>query len=224
MLKHTILIMALFILIFSPVIASPPKWELIGNTQYSMVLMTKVFLNGEEFRSNGGKNMLGAFGPNGSYDCRAVAVWQSVPEKDWCFWYLTIIGNIEGETIRFKIYDAETDAVYDCDETMEFVINATYGNPQEPFEITSFGIAPGKIEGIITLSGGKGELEKVKILIDDYIIYPDSRGYYSLDISPGVYNMAVFLSGYKTQSKDEVKVSEGLTTRKVNFTLEPLNK
>jgi len=222
MYKRIILTSALFVVVFSSVIANPPKWELIGNTQFSMVLMAKVSLNGEEFKSNNGKNMLGAFGPGGTNDCRSIAKWEAHPKQGWFFWYLTIIGNIEGEPIRFKIYDACTDAVYDCNEMKEFVKDATYGTPPEPFELTSYGISPGKIEGVISLSDGNGKVENVKILIADYIIHPDSKGYYSIDISPNVYNMAVFLSGYKTQTKDEIKVSEGLTTRKVNFTLKSL--
>ncbi len=118
--------------------ADPPNWEHIYGTQYSMVLMAEVTFDGVVFEGNG-NNMLGAFGPDGESDCRAVGIWQPAnpPYYDG-YWYLTIVGNIIGEEINFKIYDDSTDVVYDCNEIIVFEDGETIGSPFEPYMLTSY--------------------------------------------------------------------------------------
>ncbi len=76
-------------------------------------------------------NNIVAFGPDGETDCRAIGTWLEEPE----LWYFTIVGNINGEEISFKIY--EDDKVYDCNQTLTFEDNATIGTPRSPYQIES---------------------------------------------------------------------------------------
>ena len=114
----------------------PPDWEVITGTQYNMILMAQVEFNLEPF-DNTDDNMVGAFGPEGEQDCRSIGVWQPPNPPYWDgYWYFTIVGNIDGEDISFKIYDSETEAIYDCYETIFFEDNATIGSPTDLFELT----------------------------------------------------------------------------------------
>ncbi len=114
-----------------------PEWQVITGTEYSMVLMARVTHNGQSFTGDNQDNMVAAFGPGGESDCRSIAVWQP-PIQDWDgYWYFTIVGDIQNEPITFKIYDAETDQVYNCLDTLEFHINDTYGSPDNPVQLTT---------------------------------------------------------------------------------------
>ena len=114
----------------------PPEWEVITGTQYNMILMAQVEFNLELF-DNTDDNMVGAFGPGGEQDCRSIGVWQEPNPPHWDgWWYFTIVGNDNGDTISFKIYDSETEAIYDCYETILFENNVTIGSPTDLFELT----------------------------------------------------------------------------------------
>lgn len=132
----------LIILVFSIVSADSPDWEQIQGTQYSMVLMAQITFDSELFEGVG-NNMAGAFGPGGETDCRSVGFWEEPNPPHWDgYWYFTIVGNTNGETISFKIYNEDTDSIYDCLETITFEDNTTVGNPSDPFDLTvfSFGV------------------------------------------------------------------------------------
>ena len=125
----------------------PPDWEVITGTQYNMILMAQVEFNLELF-DNTGDNMVGAFGPGGEQDCRSIGVWQEPNPPYWDgWWYFTIVGNIDGEDISFKIYDSVSETIYDCYETILFEDNATIGSPTDLFELTCGETA---IEDILT--------------------------------------------------------------------------
>ncbi len=85
----------------------------------------------------GDSNIAAAFGPPlpAPYDtitCRSIGLWQSVVN----IWYFTIVGDVNGDTITFKVYDAEDDMVYDCFETVIFQDGETIGEPTDPFLLT----------------------------------------------------------------------------------------
>ncbi len=122
--------------IANPIRNDPPQWEIISGTEYSMVLMSSVTLDGAIF-DNTGENCVAAFGPGGDVDCRSIGVWQepNPPYYDG-FWYFTIVGNTIGDTISFKLYDESSDEVYSCNEMVIFDNNATIGIPSEPFLLT----------------------------------------------------------------------------------------
>ncbi|MEA1973605.1 MAG: T9SS type A sorting domain-containing protein [Candidatus Cloacimonadota bacterium] len=112
-----------------------PDWEVIGGTQYSFVLMADVYFDEQEFIYNG-SNGFAAFGEDGT--CRGIAIGVE-PTEDWdgC-WYMTVVGNLNDEEISFKIYDDESDSVFDCDETIAFADNETFGSPQDEIEFYAF--------------------------------------------------------------------------------------
>ena len=145
-----ILSIILIILASSIVCADPPNWEQIQGTQYSMVLMAQITFDSELFEGVG-NNMAGAFGPGGEQNCRSIGVWLEPNPPYWDgYWYFTIVGNIEGEDISFKIYDSETEAIYGCYETILFEDNATIGSAHDPVIITAGISAPENVQIEIT--------------------------------------------------------------------------
>jgi hypothetical protein len=122
----------------------PPTWEHITGTQYSMILMAEVDLDGENFTSDG-ENIIAAFGPGGETDCRSIGNWQepNPPSSDG-FWYFTIVGNDNGDEISFKLYDEISDQVFNCNEIITFEIDEIIGSPDDLYAITATGSGIGK--------------------------------------------------------------------------------
>ena len=100
--------------------------KVISGTQYNMVLMAQLIVDNELIRGNN-ENEIIAYGPGGETDCRAIGIWLEDPE----LWYLTIVGNENGEEISFKIY--KDDKVYKCFEKIIFEDNAIIGTPHSPY-------------------------------------------------------------------------------------------
>ncbi|RLC45459.1 MAG: hypothetical protein DRH57_07945, partial [Candidatus Cloacimonadota bacterium] len=201
----------------------PPDWQQIGGTQFNMVLMAKVFLNGNTF-DDSDDNIIGAFGPGGVDDCRELGEWNEDPLQNWYFWYFTIVSNIEqGEEISFKLYDTQTDSVYDCNETVVFIDNTTIGSPESPFIIT-VGLMPdtGTIQGTVSLESGSGNVEDVQVSAGWIVTNPDSNGFYSIEIYPGIYDVTASLTNYQSQTIENVEVLENTITDSIDFLLSPL--
>ena len=109
------------------------NWEVIPGTQYNMISYVTTSLDGE-YLTKTGSNQFGAFGSGGTSDCRGIAVWQEgnyhyPPYFEWNgyydldgYWYITMVSNNNSgtDTISFKVYDTETDSIYDCYETIIF--------------------------------------------------------------------------------------------------------
>ncbi len=76
----------------------------------------------------------------------------------------------------------------------------------------------GFISGVITLSGGSGNIEEVAIEVDGCVVNPNSDGYYSIKIGEGKYDVAASLCAYGTVIKNNIDVIPGYTTVR-NFTL-----
>jgi len=113
----------------------PPLWEVISGTQYSMVLMTAIYLDNEPFTLNNG-NIAAAFGPAGESDCRSLAAWQpSNPPNYDGFWYFTIVANDFDEEIFFRIYDQSSDSIYLSSQSLTFADNAVTGSPYELYSL-----------------------------------------------------------------------------------------
>ena len=93
--------------------AASPTWAPITGTQYNMVAFGDVYL--DDVKLSGTGNMIGAFGPGGDSDCRASG---NVSEAG--VYYLTIVGNTNGDTISFKVYDSSSDQIYNVTETVTF--------------------------------------------------------------------------------------------------------
>ena len=105
------------------------NWIVIPNTQFNMVLFSTATLDGK-FTDDSESNQLAAFGPYGDNDCRGIATWLEGNHPQWNgywdlngFWYFTIVSNNNSgtEEIHFKLYETETDSIYDFAETISFV-------------------------------------------------------------------------------------------------------
>ena len=115
-----------------------PNWQPITGTEYSMVLMASVEFNELPFEGTNENNIVAAFGPAGEDDCRAIAVWEDANPPYWDgYWYFTIVGNENNEDISFKIYNAERDSIYNCEESISFSNDQTVGDPFSPYAITA---------------------------------------------------------------------------------------
>jgi len=137
MIQKIISIITLFVFLYSLLFSDPPDWAPITGTEHSMVLISQIMYEGMYFIGGGNLNMAGAFGPGGETDCRSVAVWQEPYPPYWDgYWYFTIVGDINGESISFKIYNEDNDSLYDCYETISFENNATIGDPYDPYELS----------------------------------------------------------------------------------------
>ena len=97
-----------------------------------MFLKGEITLEGEYFEGIG-DNMAGAFCWTDSLECRGIATWQATG-----FWFFYIVSNVNnGEEITFKIYDSETDTIYNCNETIIFENGTTIGTSSNPYQLTA---------------------------------------------------------------------------------------
>jgi hypothetical protein len=104
------------------VMAAPPTWTPITGNQYNMVAYGDLYVSG--IKVNRTDYILGAFGPGGTTDCRAIAN----PEANGAY-YLTILGDV-GTIIRitFKVFDPSSGSggvIYDVMESINFVMDGT---------------------------------------------------------------------------------------------------
>ncbi|MCK4338815.1 MAG: T9SS type A sorting domain-containing protein, partial [Candidatus Cloacimonetes bacterium] len=99
------------------------------------------------------------------------------------------------------------------------------GDPNSPLDpdetiadMGAFYYPHGNIEGMVTLTGGCGNVNDVDIWAISNIVNPDSTGNYVLRIPPGIYNVIASLEGYHLQTINNVVVELGQTTQ-INFNL-----
>ena len=85
--KTKIILILAVTLVAANIWATPPNWEPIQGTQYSMVLIATASIDDVEFTGTG-TNMFAAFGPGGESDCRGLGTWYTNG-----FWYFTVVGN-----------------------------------------------------------------------------------------------------------------------------------
>jgi len=178
--KYLIFILFIFFIFSTKIFASPPNWQQITGTQYSMVLMANITINNNVALSGTDNNMAAAFGPAHSdsvNDCRALGLWEEPTSSHNGFWYFTIVGNENGETIFFKVYYEEADEVYDCNETIIFENNATIGELETPFNLTVDALLPPDEVNIQILSSK--DSVKISWVDDDFSkkIYTASNPY-----------------------------------------------
>ena len=95
-----------------------PDWKPISGNQYNMALFGKIILDGVDFGRGG--FTLYSFGPGGENDCRS----ESEISTEGTY-YATIRGNINGQTIHFKVYDYLSGNTYDLKDTIVFGIDDT---------------------------------------------------------------------------------------------------
>lgn len=208
-----ILALLLFSVCIIGLIAEAPDWEKISGTQYSMVMISEVWFNAQPFTGSG-ENMLGAFGPGGESDCRDVALWDANG-----YWYFTIVGNINGETIAFKIYDEATDTVYDCAQTVTFQDNLLIGSPSAPYTLS---VGTSNISGhvtLITTTPPMGTVSDVNITNGNSTTHPNQNGEYLLPSLPGIYTITFSMPGYNTVTYTNIVVIQNQTTENIDATM-----
>lgn len=85
-------------------------------------------------------------------------------------------------------------------------------------------VNPAYVSGTITLSGGSGKVEDVKVGIGA-TVHPDINGRYIFAISApdSFYNVSASLNNYLEQEIKDVDIKAGVTTQDVNFDLEYYN-
>jgi len=202
----------LIILLSLTLWADPPSWEQISGTQFSMVVMAQINFSGDNF-SPGNGNIVAAFGPGGETDCRAIGSWQTPNPPLEHFWYFTVVANDAAEDITFKIYDGDSDTVFDCATTIVFINDNTIGSPTEPFQIST---EIGTLSGTVTLLP-EGDPTLVTVTAGGYSANPDASGNYSMQMAPGSYTVNASLAGYAEASAN-IQVQIGQTTTQ-NFNL-----
>ncbi len=135
--RKSFILLSIFVLSVTTLFSSPPDWEPIQGTQYSMVLFGEIYLYSVTFTGTDSSNIAAAFGPGGELDCRSIGAWQPDNPPYWDgYWYFTIVGNDNGDPISFKIYNSNNDSVYNCNETINFEDGTTTGNPVNPYNLT----------------------------------------------------------------------------------------
>jgi hypothetical protein len=94
-------------------------WVPLEDLQYNMIVYGKAF-NGNSPAAVG--DWLGAFGPGGTSDCRAIAAVQSNGN-----YYITIGSNeTSGETIVFQLWPLPSGPAIDGSESITFIENGVY--------------------------------------------------------------------------------------------------
>ncbi len=178
--RMTVVIAILAIAMAPNASAEPPNWNPIEGNEYTMIALGNVYANGSLVNQSG--YILGAFGPEGN-NRAATDV-----DSDGSY-FLTIRGNTNGDTISFKVYDPNLDAVLDADETISFQDN---GVENQDLHAAAIGISG-------QATGGAGGTVYVVALTDLFAIPPvaetqaDASGNYLLTGLPdGSYYIVAF--------------------------------
>lgn len=86
-------------------------------------------------------------------------------------------------------------------------------------------IPVGTINGMVTLTNGSGSIVLVQVHAGTAITNPDATGHYSMQVSPGTYNVIATLTAYIPDTVYNVVVADGQTVNNINLflTLAPTN-
>ncbi len=124
---------------------SMPSWTPITGNAHNMISYGHVYNDGVLI--NGAGYYLVSFGPAGEEDCRSASEVSSGG-----FYYATIKGDTNGETIYFKIYETCTDKTYYIKETLSFQAD----DVKADLDLNLTARATVTISGKVTSGGGKG--------------------------------------------------------------------
>lgn len=113
--------------------AQDPNWTVDENNfEYTMSFVAFLNINGTTLSSENDK--VGAFVNN---ELRGVSNLTYASSNDRYYAYLTIFSNTNDEVVTFKVYDSNADQVEDVVETINFEINAHYGDLFQAYSIAS---------------------------------------------------------------------------------------
>ena len=131
--KKTILSAVIFLFTGIYAFAQVPTWSVNENDfEYNMSFVA--FLNIDGVTLSSTNDMIGAFVND---ECRGVTNLIYVPAKDRYYAYFNVFSNTNGEAISFKVYDSANDTVVDISKTINFQINALFGDIAQAFSFAS---------------------------------------------------------------------------------------
>lgn len=114
-------------------LGTPPVWQ-VQPSSYTYTMNITAQLNMDCTDLNDTANMLGAFV---SGNCRGV-VHSAVPVQGRYLAFLTIYSNsYTGDTISFRIYNAQTDSVYAVSYQAVFTDGVSFGTPAAPLSMAT---------------------------------------------------------------------------------------
>ncbi|WP_203257047.1 hypothetical protein [Hyunsoonleella ulvae] len=131
--KKTILSAVIFLFTGIYAFAQVPTWSVNENDfEYNMSFVA--FLNIDGVTLSSTNDMIGAFVND---ECRGVANLIYVASKDRYYAYFNVFSNTNGEAISFKVYDSANDKVVDISKTINFQINALFGDIAQAYSFAS---------------------------------------------------------------------------------------
>ena len=149
------------------VYAEAPDWS-VDAEEYSssLSLVSEFYLNQEVFDS---QNIVGAFVGE---ECRGVSTVAAY--GDGYVYLITIYGNTAGETVTFKAWVADEDAVVDVEESITFTpgVMGTLSSPEQFNAFQNFDFAP-SLTGIPDQTVHMGD-NFATITLSDYLTVEDS--------------------------------------------------
>ncbi|PIA82004.1 hypothetical protein BFR04_11915 [Gaetbulibacter sp. 4G1] len=110
-----------------------PVWSVNENDfEYTMSFVAFLNVDGATLTSTNDK--VAAFVGG---ECRGVTNLIYVSSKDRYYAYFNVFSNTNGEVLNFKVYDSTNDEVVDIVKTVNFEINALYGDLAQAFSFAS---------------------------------------------------------------------------------------
>lgn len=106
---------------------NPAGWEVIKGTQYNMIVMAEININDETI-DNSDHFIVGVFDKEGN--C------YSVGKKVYDFLYFTIVGNVNGTELYFKVFNPLTKEIFESNEKITFKNDTIIGSPKKLIIIT----------------------------------------------------------------------------------------
>lgn len=114
-------------------VTAQPNWEFLPqNYEYSMTITGRV--NTDGYFSADENDIVGVFVND---ECRGVTKLKYEYPQNAFYAYLFIYGNVPGEKLTFKIFDASENLVLATKDTLNFVINSIIGSPDNPVVFSS---------------------------------------------------------------------------------------
>lgn len=108
-------------------------WSVLEGTQYNMVLMFKININGQEVTDES-NYLIGAFNHTND-NCFGIATWQPANQTYWNgFWHMTVVNNNENDTLYIRALNYSNLQIYEMSQSILFQDNTQIGTPQAPFD------------------------------------------------------------------------------------------
>lgn len=131
--KQIITSTIVFFFIGIAVYGQSPTWSVNENDfEYTMSFVAFLNIDGVTLSSTNDK--IAAFVGG---ECRGVTNLIYVSSKDRYYAYFNVFSNNNGEVLSFKVYDSTNDKVVDIAKSVNFEINALYGDLGQAFSFAS---------------------------------------------------------------------------------------